>query len=83
MDYQQLIDNMSPEIYRDLKRSVELGKWANGTPVTPEQRENAMHAIIAWGERHLSESERVGYIDKKDKAGDQCDDPQPTPLNWK
>lgn len=83
MDYQQMIDSMSPETYRNLRRSVELGKWPDGTPLTPEQRGNAMQAIIAWGEKHLDEIERVGYIDKGHKAGDSCDDPEETTLTWK
>ena len=83
MDYVQLIATMSPEIYQSVIRSVELGKWPDGRTVTPQQRENAMQAIIAWGESHLSEQDRVGYIEKKAKAGDSCDAPLETPLNWK
>lgn len=83
MDYQQMIDSMSPETYRTLRRSVELGKWPDGTPLTPEQRSNAMQAVIAWGEKHLETSERVGYIDKGHKEGDNCDEPQEMTLTWK
>lgn len=78
-----MIDSMSPEIYQSLKRSVELGKWPDGKPLTPEQRQHAMQAIIAWGEKHLPQEQRVGYIDKGHKAGDSCDDPLETTLNWK
>ena len=83
MDYRQMIDTMSPEIYRSLKRSLEIGRWPDGNAMTSEQRENALQAVIAWGERHLPPTERVGYIDKGHKAGDTCDDPVETPLNWK
>ena len=83
MDYVQLIATMSPEIYQSLIRSVELGKWPDGRTVTAQQRENAMQAIIAWGEKHLPEQDRVGYIEKKEKAGDSCDVPLEMPLNWK
>ena len=83
MDYQQLIDGMSPDIFRSLKRALELGKWPDGKDLSPEQRQNAMQAVIAWGERHLPAHERVGFIDKGHKAGDSCDDEQPEPLNWK
>lgn len=83
MNYQQLIENMTPEIYTSLRKAVELGKWPDGKPVTPEQREHAMQAIIAWGEQHLPAEQRVGYIDKGHKEGDNCDDPVETPLNWK
>ena len=78
-----MIDSMSPEIYQSLKRSVELGKWPDGKPLTREQRENAMQAVIAWGEQHLAAEQRVGHIDKGQKEGDHCDDPTETPLSWK
>jgi uncharacterized protein YeaC (DUF1315 family) len=84
MDYQQLIETMTPDIYQNLKLAVELGKWPDGKPVTPEQREHAMAAAIAYGEAHLPEQERIGYIDKRQKAGDSCDDPNAeTTLTWK
>ncbi|RLA48471.1 MAG: DUF1315 domain-containing protein [Gammaproteobacteria bacterium] len=83
MDYQQLIDTLSPEIYQSLNRSLEVGKWPDGKPLTAEQRHNTMAAIITWGEKHLPEKERVGYIDKGHKAGGSCDDPEETTLNWK
>lgn len=83
MDYLQLIATMPPETYKSLVRSVEIGKWPDGRPVTSEQRENAMQAIIAWGEQHLSERDRIGYIEKKAKADPSGDSPPETPLNWK
>ena len=83
MDYQQLIETMTPDIYRSLKRAVEVGKWPDGRAVTPAQRQNAMQAVIAWGELNLDASERVGFIDKGHKGGDNCDDPDEAPLNWK
>ena len=83
MNYQQLIDSMTPELYERLKQAVETGRWPDGRAVSPEQREHAMQAVIAWGEKNLSHQERVGFIDKGHKAGDSCDDPDETPLNWK
>jgi uncharacterized protein YeaC (DUF1315 family) len=81
VDYRQMIEAMTPEMYRSLKTAVELGKWPDGRRLSPEQREESLQAVIAWGERHLTEKERVGYIDKRDKPGDDCD--QPEPLRWK
>ena len=83
MDYQEMIATMSRATYLSLKRAVELGKWPDGKTLTAEQRQNAMQATIAWGEKHLPEEQRVGYIDKGHKEGDSCDDPLETPLNWK
>jgi uncharacterized protein len=83
MDYLQLIETMSPQIYQSLVRSVALGKWPDGKLLTTEQRANAMQAIIAWGERHLTERDRVGYIEKKPKPADPCEKALEIPLNWK
>lgn len=83
MDYQQLIDTMTPDVYQRLQRALELGKWPDGKVLTPDQRETTMQAVILWGEKNLSPAERVGFIEKKEKEGDSCDTPQETPLNWK
>jgi uncharacterized protein len=82
MDYQQTIETLSPQIYQRLLRAVELGRWPDNSIVTPEQREHAMQAIIAWGERHLPEQDRVGYVEKKPAASEPCDTPLETPLKW-
>jgi uncharacterized protein len=82
MDYQQAINDMSPDIYQRLVRAIEIGKWPDNKPLTPEQREHAMRAVIAWGERHLPVQQRVGYIDKQHKEGQSCDAPVETPLKW-
>jgi len=83
MDYLKLIENMTPEIYRSLKRAVEIGKWPDGKPLTRQQRQESLQAVIAWGKLHLAEDEQAGYIDRRHKAGEVCDDPAVTPLKWK
>lgn len=65
MDFQQLIESITPEIYENLKRAVETGKWPDGSPVSAEQRENSLQAIIAYDARHKAEEDRVGYIPPK------------------
>jgi len=82
MDYQTLIDSMSPEIYQNLKRAIEIGKWPDGRTLSDDQRATVMEALIAWGAKHLPEEDRVGYIDRGHKAGDVCDDPSTTTLKW-
>jgi uncharacterized protein YeaC (DUF1315 family) len=83
MDYQTLIDSMTPELYRRLLGALELGRWPDGRALTPEQREHTMAAVIAWGEAHLPPAQRVGYIDRGHKDGELCDDSAEQPLNWK
>lgn len=89
MDFKKLIDNITPEIYQALRRAIEIGKWPNGEPLTQEQREHCMEAVIAWDHQHQPEEQRVGFIDKGSKAeGELCSDDQPAendvdqPLRW-
>lgn len=68
MDYQKLIDTLSPDIIVRLRQGIETGRWPDGQPVTPEQREHSLQAVIAWEQQHLPEDQRVGFIDKGKKA---------------
>ena len=75
MDFNGLIESITPETYEKLKRALELGKWADGVRLTQAQREQVMQAIIAYGERNLAQEQRVGYIDRgKKQEGELCDD---------
>ncbi|MEX1669194.1 DUF1315 family protein [Zhongshania guokunii] len=75
MDFEQLIDNISPAIYEGLKRAIEIGKWPDGRVLTQEQREHCMAGVIAYDLKSRAENERVGYIDRGKKAeGEVCGD---------
>ena len=75
MTFEEMIATITPETYESLKRAVELGKWHDGTRLSPEQRAHCMQAVIAYGERHLAEEERVGFIDRGEKEeGEVCAD---------
>lgn len=65
MNFDDLINSITPEIYERLKRAVELGNWDNGLPLTPEQREHNLQAIIAYDQKHKQPEDRVGYIEPK------------------
>ena len=83
MDYQTLVDTLTPEMYRRFLHALETGRWPDGSPLTAEQREHTMQAVITWGEANLPEHERVGYIDRGHKAGELCEDDSPQALTWK
>ena len=74
MTFAEMIEKMTPDIHEALKRGVELGKWPNGQPLTPEQREISMEAVLRYEvQNQLPETRRVGYVaPKKPKpaAGD-------------
>ncbi|MAR92229.1 MAG: DUF1315 family protein [Pseudomonadota bacterium] len=75
MDFDALIESITPQTYQALQRALELGKWADGTRLTREQKEHVMQAIIAYGERNLDPSQRVGFIDRGTKEeGETCSD---------
>ena len=77
-----MIEQMSPQTYRALRRAVELGRWPDGSRLTRQQREDALQAVIAWDARHQEETDRVGYIDRGHKEGERCEEPEAAPLRW-
>jgi uncharacterized protein YeaC (DUF1315 family) len=84
MEYQQLIDSLTPDVVARLRRGVETGRWPDGRPLTPEQREHSLQAIIAWDERHAAAEQRVGFIDKGRKGRNSRNeqDPGRDTLRW-
>jgi hypothetical protein len=81
MELDELISQMTPEVHENLRRAVELGKWSNGTPLTQQQKEHSLEAVIAYEEKYMPEQDKVGYIDRGKKAKtDICDEPQPLNL---
>ncbi len=75
-DFVQFSQNLSPEIYQSLKQSLELGKWPDGKPLSPEQRETCMQAIISYEALHVAEEDRAGYLGQtcKSQAGEPSSD---------
>lgn len=72
MNYERMIETMTPEVYESLKRGVELGKWPNGDRLTAQQRETSMRAVIAYeAKRDLPKDQRVGFIDRTRPDGKQ------------
>lgn len=71
MNYEELIQAMTPEMHQSLKRAVELGKWPDGKRLTEEQKDICMRAVISYDLQNKPESERVGYIDRTKQDGSQ------------
>jgi uncharacterized protein len=82
MNYEQLIEAMTPEMHRSLKLAVEIGKWPNGERLSEDQRTLCLRAVIAYDQSRLPESERTGFIDRSKPDGTQHgrDPLQPQPL---
>jgi uncharacterized protein YeaC (DUF1315 family) len=58
----EAIENITPEIYQNLKLAVEIGKWPDGRKLTQEQKELTLQALIAWETQNMPEEERIGYM---------------------
>ena len=68
MTFEELIEKLTPEIYMNMKQSLELGKWPDGRKMTADQKETTMQALIAWEIKHeVPEDQRIAYIER-----DEC-----------
>ena len=73
MELEQLLNAMTPEVYQRMTTAVEIGRWPDGTPLTPEQRDSAMQAVMLYQSRHNTDAEHMsveigGEIKFKSKA---------------
>lgn len=82
MDLQQLLDNITPEIYQRLKRAVETGRWPDGNKLSDAQRGLCLQAIIAFDQRK-PEDERVGFLPRKNSVCESDEEAAEKPLAWK
>ncbi len=86
MNFDQLLQAITPEIYQNLRRAIELGKWPNGERLSTEQKENCMQAVIAYEQKHLPIDAHTGYIPPKphEHCGGDGDvaEPEDKPLKW-
>ena len=44
----ELAKKISPSLYKQLKQSVETGKWSNGLPLSKSQKENSLQLILTY-----------------------------------
>ncbi len=62
LSFAAMIESITPEIYRNLKLAVEIGKWPDGRKLTQEQKALSLQAMIAWEVQNLPEEQRTGYM---------------------
>lgn len=54
-----LIENMTPEIYERLRTAVELGKWPDGNPLTADQKTNTLQLVMLWQAKHNDDNQHM------------------------
>lgn len=75
MEYNQLVAQLTPEIYERLKEALELGKWPDGRVLTDAQKQSCMEAVLRYQAMHLPEEEHSGYMkDTCKSSADKQDD---------
>ena len=78
MNFKQLVEGITPDIYEGLKRGVEIGKWPDGRSLTEEQKILCMQAIITY-EESMPADQRTGYVPPKVEP---CDTTEEVQLNY-
>ena len=74
MNIEQVLAALTPEIVASFRTAIEIGKWPNGQPLTKQQLEICMQAVVAWEHQHLPEEQRTGYIDRtKKEEAEACE----------
>ena len=59
MDTQQLINAITPEAYQRLLYAVETGKRPEGTPLSQQQRDSCMQAVMLYQSKHNTQADHM------------------------
>ncbi|PAS05015.1 YeaC family protein [Vibrio cholerae] len=59
MDTQQLINAITPEAYQRLLYAVETGKWPEGIPLSQQQRDSCMQAVMLYQSKHNTQADHM------------------------
>lgn len=57
MTPESLLQAITPDIYERLRQSVETGKWLDGNPLTEQQKDTCLQAIIMYQSKVLASKE--------------------------
>ncbi|WP_105903129.1 YeaC family protein [Vibrio gangliei] len=73
MNVEQLLNAMTPEVYERLNYAIETGRWLDGTPITKEQRDSCMQAVMLYQSKHNHDAQHMtvaagGEVSFKSKA---------------
>ncbi|MDN3649890.1 DUF1315 family protein [Reinekea marina] len=72
MNFDQLAQNMTPDIYSRIRESVELGRWPNGVALTKEQKGLCIEAMLKYEISHnIPEHQRTGYLEQACKSSSE------------
>lgn len=59
MNIDALLAAMTPEVYERLRSAVETGKWPDGTPLSDQQKEHSLQAVMLYQSKIEKSSEHM------------------------
>ncbi|MEP7703053.1 DUF1315 family protein [Paraglaciecola sp. 25GB23A] len=59
MNVELLLQNMSESVYEKLRGSVETGKWLDGSPLTEQQKETCIQAVMLYQSKVLKSDQHM------------------------
>ena len=59
MDNNALLTSMSEPVYQKLMQAVETGKWLDGSPLTEQQRETSLQAVMYFQAKILKSDQHM------------------------
>lgn len=59
MNVEQILSAMTPEVYDRLRQAVETGKWPDGNPLSEEQKENCLQAVLLYQSKVAQTNEHM------------------------
>ena len=59
MNAEQLLNAITPEVYDRLVYAVETGRWPEGPPLSQEQRDSCMQAVMLFQSKHNTEAQHM------------------------
>jgi len=62
MEYNQLIAQLTPQVYQRLKAAIEIGKWPDGRVLTADQKASCMEAVLRYQAMKLDANQHSGYM---------------------
>ncbi|MDP0588984.1 MAG: DUF1315 family protein [Candidatus Endonucleobacter bathymodioli] len=68
MRFEDFLSKITPELYKTLRRSLELGKWPDGSLLKPEQKSATLQALMIYECKEIPEKERIGYMPQHCKS---------------
>lgn len=65
MDYSKLIDSLTPEMIARFSEAIETGKWPDGAPLSEEQKESCIQAVMLYKARYSEQADEPFTVNKQ------------------